>query len=90
MTTFRLVLSKIASMPEFHDRVASELKFPAFYGRNLDAFWDCICDIGPADAVEIVGRHEVPRSISGEIDRYIELLCEASERPDYGFDLKFV
>lgn len=28
-----------------HDQLASQLNFPDYYGRNLDAFNDCLCDL---------------------------------------------
>jgi RNAse (barnase) inhibitor barstar len=90
MTTFRLELAHVSSMAEFQDRVVRDLRFPAYYGRNLDAFWDCIRLIGPNDVVEIVDRDKLGRSISAQADRYIELIREASEREDCGFELRFL
>jgi len=34
-----------ASEADFHTAVASALEFPAYYGRNLDAFNDCLSSI---------------------------------------------
>ena len=28
----------------FHDRIRDTLGFPAYYGKNLDALWDCLWD----------------------------------------------
>ena len=30
---------------EFVEHVAAALQFPAHYGRNLDALWDCLTDL---------------------------------------------
>ena len=30
---------------EFHEVIRDSLDFPAYYGCNWDAFWDCITDI---------------------------------------------
>ena len=27
------------------DRIAAELGFPEYFGRNLDALYDCLCDL---------------------------------------------
>jgi ribonuclease inhibitor len=32
----------IYSIQDFHSKIAVPLNFPAFYGRNLDALWDCL------------------------------------------------
>lgn len=34
--------AKIASMAELHDTLARELRFPDWYGRNLDALHDLL------------------------------------------------
>ncbi|MBQ6622595.1 MAG: barstar family protein [Mogibacterium sp.] len=32
------------------DRIAAELGFPEYFGRNLDALYDCLCDLeGPVN-----------------------------------------
>jgi ribonuclease inhibitor len=37
-------LSLVQSEDELHRTLAASLSFPAWYGRNWDAFWDCITD----------------------------------------------
>jgi ribonuclease inhibitor len=32
----------VEGIRELHDKLAAALGFPAFYGRNWDAFWDAI------------------------------------------------
>ena len=39
-----LDLSHVVSRGELHALLANELGFPAYYGRNWDAFWDCVRD----------------------------------------------
>jgi RNAse (barnase) inhibitor barstar len=34
-----------SSEDDFHDAVGAGLQFPGWYGRNIDAFGDCLCDI---------------------------------------------
>ncbi|MCB9844001.1 MAG: barstar family protein [Phycisphaeraceae bacterium] len=31
---------------EMHDELARALRLPEYYGRNLNALWDCITDVG--------------------------------------------
>ena len=39
-----LDVSGLTTSDELHDLLASRLAFPGYYGRNWDAFWDCITD----------------------------------------------
>ncbi|MGU3470470.1 barstar family protein [Paenibacillus sp. D51F] len=36
--------SKLATIEAFHDALSRELHFPDYYGRNLDALYDCLTD----------------------------------------------
>ena len=40
--TLRLDGQQLSDWPAFHDTFASALGFPDFYGRNLDAWIDCM------------------------------------------------
>lgn len=46
---------------EGHDYLAEALNFPDYYGKNLDALYDCLCEI-EAD-VEIVNASLVDKDI---------------------------
>lgn len=46
------VLPAVADLPAFHRRIAAVLDFPAHYGANLDALWDCLSELeGPTALV---------------------------------------
>lgn len=49
---------------ELHQRIQDSLEFPDYYGKNLDAFWDCIscdCDI---DFISIIGSQSVAEELN--------------------------
>ena len=59
---YRIDLTGIGNRSELHDRLQEALPLPVWYGRNLDAFYDCLteqaeewnltfCGTGDADAV---------------------------------------
>ena len=64
--------AKIASMAELHDTLARELRFPDWYGRNLDALYDCL---GEVRDTEIVLRCW-PRE--GYLARAMDLMLDAA------------
>lgn len=38
---------RIYTMDDFHEMAKKEMSLPAYYGRNLDALWDCITSFIP-------------------------------------------
>ena len=44
MKTFVLNGAEVANREELHCRLAEGLGFPAWYGGNLDALYDCLTD----------------------------------------------
>ena len=43
-TVLELDIGKVETVGEFHSIVKREFHFPDYYGKNFDAFWDCILD----------------------------------------------
>ena len=46
MKTIKLDIKNIETMRALHIYLQYKLDFPAYYGRNLDALYDCLTDIG--------------------------------------------
>lgn len=36
---------ELTSCAAFHTRIAAQLHFPAYYGKNLDALYDCLTSL---------------------------------------------
>lgn len=45
--------SKAETMLDFYQQIQKGLKLPAYFGKNLDALFDCLCDFSWLDAREI-------------------------------------
>lgn len=41
-----------------HDALARAFGFPEYYGRNLDALHDCLCEIGEETAIVMTDMDE--------------------------------
>lgn len=39
---FRLSGKSISSLDDFYTKISQEMKFPAYFGCNLDALWDVL------------------------------------------------
>ena len=58
---------------ELHERMQVALEFPDYYGKNLDAFWDCInrdCDI---DFVTIKGCADITAELKSTVEKILTL-----------------
>lgn len=45
---------ELRSLEEVHDRFAQALALPEWYGRNLDALFDCLTDLGEPVTVRLL------------------------------------
>lgn len=70
----KIDVTGVDSLDQFHDLVQRSLKFPPYYGRNRDAFWDCLTDIIDSTHVELVGMNSLPPGLSSEVEDYIALM----------------
>ena len=48
-----------ATVNDFYSQIQKGLKFPTYFGKNLDALYDCLCDFSWLDTREV---HVVLRS----------------------------
>lgn len=65
----------IDSPREFHRALARELEFPAWYGGNLDALYDCLTQISAETRLRLVGFDQLP-SFSRGFRRVMEEAAE--------------
>lgn len=64
------------SFDGMHDYLAKSLRLPQYYGRNLDALYDCLCESFSGDAIIILMNGEEMKSAIGE---YGDRLCRVLE-----------
>ena len=81
----KLDLETVRSMEEFHDLAVRQFSFPSYYGRNLDAFWDCITDVLGQTRVQITGYSSLEPALREKIDQYIDLLRDYEKKTEREF-----
>ena len=76
---FVLDASKVADRQALHRALAEGLRFPAWYGGNLDALYDCLTDI--SEPVELTICHGAALGSYAEAFRSV-LEDSAAENPN--------
>lgn len=78
-----IILDGVVDEASFHDRIAAAAGFPAYYGSNLDALWDCLTD-QPAGTV-LVWQDWPQLAVHHPAwwARLIVVLTEWSQQPGY-------
>ena len=56
-----------------HDYLKDALDFPDYYGKNLDALYDCLCEIGVETEIVLINGSEVSSDL---IDTFIDAASE--------------
>ncbi|EHK9181902.1 TPA: barstar family protein [Vibrio parahaemolyticus] len=76
-----LDLSGILDEETFHEYVSKKLNFPAHYGYNLDAFWDCVMDDSQSTIPEILvveGLASLKKFLPDLHDKFVACMIEFS------------
>ncbi len=69
----------IRSRDELHETLACQLLLPAYYGRNLDALYDCLTDIRESCEIVVRNADELFAHLGVYADILQNLLQEAEE-----------
>ena len=68
---------------EMHAVIRDSLNFPAYYGDNWDAFWDCITDMGGTRIrIRILGLENIKKRFDDEAEIFLDLLREFKHYDD--------
>ncbi len=69
----------IRSRDELHDALARQLSLPDWYGRNLDALYDCLTDLHEDTELRLVHADELFASLGVYADVLQTMLRDACE-----------
>lgn len=67
--------SKMVSRQEAHAHLREQLSLPAYYGKNLDALYDCLTDLADTTVVFV----DMCRAEGTYFDRVLQVFWEAAE-----------
>ena len=61
-----------------HDVLASALGFPDWYGRNLDALYDCLTDAGEGTEICLLHENALVEHLGGYTKALVKVMEEAA------------
>lgn len=89
MKTILLDTAAVSSMGELHSLLKEALSFPAWYGNNLDALFDCLTDLGEETALTLCGSEPLARTLGPRWNAFTATLSDAAAKnPLFTFHLQ--
>lgn len=68
----------IVSKEQLHEWIAAELQFPAWYGGNLDALYDCLTDYKDELELRISNVSDLKKTLGEDTRRLLRVLEDAA------------
>ena len=75
--------AEITDIAEVHALFAGPLSFPAWYGNNLDALFDCLGDVSVPVKITVRAPERLAEALSPKGEPLLELLRRAAEENRY-------
>ena len=69
---------ELQSLEDVHDRFAQALDLPEWYGRNLDALFDCLTDLGEPLTVRLLHQETLEDRLGRRGGALVRLLRRAA------------
>lgn len=79
--------SRVKDRPALHAELQTVLELPGYYGRNLDALYDCLTDISEETMLLIIDSEKIS-SLGEYAERFYKTLSDAAEEnPKFNYRL---
>ena len=81
--------STISTSPDLHEALATALAFPAHYGKNLDALYDCLTEIGEDTHLELRNWHHIESHLKDYSGKAVYVFhCAQEDNPHLTVSLR--
>ena len=88
MEYLTLDFSDCKYISQVHKKLKETLKFPDYYGENLDALWDCMRDYVSNVHVYVKGFYSLPKNWADYMDKIIEVFDDVhKETPNFTYEI---
>ena len=68
----------VGSMDRLHRLLAEQLDFPAWYGGNLDALYDCLTDLMEETSIILLHSQAAAETLGAGYDCFCRVLKDAA------------
>ena len=72
-------LFEVYSKEDLQELLVKELPLPEYYGRNLDALYDCLTDPGPEVEIVLENQETLLENLGLGYWRLVRMLADAAE-----------
>lgn len=73
---------KMTSFDDLHDYLKKVMRFPSYYGRNLDALADCLSELGSHVTVILNDINTMKAGLGVYGDRLLRVFGDMSSEPN--------
>ena len=73
---------KMTSFDDLHDYLKKVMRFPSYYGRNLDALADCLSELGSHVTVILSDVNTLKAGLGVYGDRLLRVFGDMSSEPN--------
>ncbi len=81
MKIFTLDFAEVKTYLEMHECFKTAFHLPDYYGRNMDALWDCLyCSYDENTTIYVKNCAEVSAELQSEVELMKELFQELHEK----------
>lgn len=81
MEIFVLDGAMMTGIPETHAYIAKTMRFPEYYGGNLDALADCLGELGPQACVVLMNSPAMEKGLGPYARRLVSVFEDVASAP---------
>ena len=79
MKNVSLDAKKMVEKEKMHDYLAKKFDLPEHYGRNLDALFDCLCEINEPTLIKLKNENALEAGLKESLTQLFYDVCAGNE-----------